>query len=86
MKKSKILATILAVQLLGTMATGCQTTSKDGDSLDKVESQVEQDVQSVITDETDDIEESTSEIAEDTDSNEEPTEAEETGYVPNPDN
>lgn len=44
MKKSKILATILAVQMLGALVTGCQTDSKDSNSLDKVESQVEQDV------------------------------------------
>lgn len=30
--------------MLGTLATGCQTDSKDSNSLDKVESQVEQDV------------------------------------------
>lgn len=82
MKKLKILATILAVQMLGTIATGCQTDSKDGDSLNKVESQVEQDVQAESDIETDDAEESTSEIAEDIDSSEES----ETGYVPNPDN
>lgn len=71
MKKLKILATILAVQMLGTIATGCQTDSKDGDSLNKVESQVEQDVQAESDIETDDAEESTSEIAEDIDSSEE---------------
>lgn len=42
MRKSKILATILAVQMIGTIATGCQTDSKDDNSLNKVESQVEQ--------------------------------------------
>lgn len=56
MKKSKILATILAVQMLGTLVTGCQTDSKDGDSLDKVESQVEQDVGG--DEEVEDVEES----------------------------
>ena len=86
MKKSKILATILAVQMLGTLVTGCQTDSKDSNSLNKVESQVEQDVQAESDIETDDAEESTSEIAKDTDSNEESTEAEETEYIPNPDN
>lgn len=30
--------------MLGTLVTGCQTDSKDSNSLDKVESQVEQDV------------------------------------------
>ena len=44
MKKSKILATVLAVQMLGTLVTGCQTDSKDSNLLDKVESQVESDV------------------------------------------
>lgn len=44
MKKSKILATILAVQMLGTLVTGCQADSKDSNSLNKVESQIEQDV------------------------------------------
>lgn len=44
MKKSKILATVLAVQMIGTLATGCQTASKDSNLLDKVESQVESDV------------------------------------------
>lgn len=44
MRRSKILATILAVQVLGTIVTGCQTDSKDSNSLNKVESQVEQDV------------------------------------------
>lgn len=44
MKKSKILATILAVQVLGTIETGCQTDSKDSNLLDKAESQVESDV------------------------------------------
>lgn len=44
MKKSKILATILAVQMLGTLVTGCQTDSKDSNSLNKAESQVESDV------------------------------------------
>ena len=90
MKKSKILATILAVQMLGTLATGCQTDSKDSNSLTKAESQVESDAQAesdkTVDDKTVDDEESTSEIAEDTDSDEESTEAEETGYVPNPDN
>ena len=65
--------------MLGTLATGCQTTKNESDSPDKVESQVE-------SDKTVDIEEETSEIAEDADSNEESTEAEEAEYVPNPDN
>lgn len=86
MKKSKILATILAVQMLGTIATGCQTDSKDGDSLNKAEYHVEQDVQSESNVETESYVESTSEVAEDADSNEESTEAEETEYIPNPDN
>lgn len=30
--------------MLGTLATGCQTDSKDSNSLNKVESQIEQDV------------------------------------------
>lgn len=59
MRKSKILATILAIQMLGTMATGCQTDSKDDNSLNKVESQVEQDVGNVGGDEeVEDVEES----------------------------
>lgn len=86
MKKSKILATILAVQMLGTLATGCQADSKAGDSLAKVESSVEQEVQSENDVETDDTDDSTSKVAESTESKEESTEAEETGYVPNPDN
>lgn len=86
MKKSKILTTILAVQLLGTLATGCQADSKAGDSLAKVESSVEQEVQSENDVETDDTDDSTSKVAESTESKEESTEAEETGYVPNPDN
>lgn len=86
MKKSKILATILAVQMLGTIATGCQADSKGGESIDKVESSVESDVQSENSDETVDTDESTSEIAEDADSTEESTEDEEAEYVPNPDN
>lgn len=44
MKKLKILATILAIQMLGTLVTGCQTDSKDSNSLNKVESQIERDV------------------------------------------
>ena len=86
MKKLKILATILAVQMLGTLVTGCQTDSKDSNLLDKVESQVEKEVQSESNVETESDVESTSEIAEEADSNEESTEAEETEYVPNPDN
>ena len=86
MKKLKILATILAIQMLGTLATGCQTDSKDGDTFDKVESQVGQEVQAESDVETESDVESTSEVAEDTDFDEESTEAEETGYVPNPDN
>lgn len=80
MKKLKILATLLAVQMLGTIATGCQTDSKDSNSLNKVESQVEQDVQAESDIETE------SDVEEDTASAEKSTEAEETGYVPNPDN
>lgn len=81
MKKLKILATVLAIQMLGTIATGCQTASKDSNSLTKVESQVEKEVQSE-SDKAVDTEESTSEVAEDADSKEES----ETEYVPNPDN
>lgn len=44
MRKSKILATVLAVQMLGTIATGCQTDSKDSNSLNRVKSYIENDV------------------------------------------
>lgn len=44
MRKSKIIATVLAVQMLGTIVTGCQTDSKDSNSLNKVKSQIESDV------------------------------------------
>lgn len=44
MRKSKILATVLAVQMIGAIATGCQTDSKDSNSLDKFKSQIESDI------------------------------------------
>lgn len=51
MRKSKILVTILVVQMLGALVTGCQTDSKDSNSLDRVESQVEQDIGDIGGDE-----------------------------------
>lgn len=85
MRKSKILATVLAVQMFSILATGCQTTSKDSDSLDKVESQVEQGVQAESNDEST-SEGQDVETEENASSSEQSTEDEETEYVPNPDN
>lgn len=86
MRNLKAISIVLAVQMLSTLATGCQTTKNESDSLEKVESQVEQDVQVVSADDKDDeteqVDESTSEASESTES----TEAEEAEYVPNPDN